>query len=365
TDASFVRLAIYGALLVLLMAFRPSGLFPEFRRTTRIARGPTGGAASTRAGDRPGPAGRTPVPRQPSSGSTTLQRAPARAAATASGGADDSSRAQSRAVAAPAAATTAVAADAPATGILTVTGLHKSFGGIKAVQGVDLVLPAGEVTALIGPNGAGKSTIFGLITGFIAPDKGDVRLRGQDILGKSPQEISRLGMVRSFQDVRLFRRMTVLENAMFGVPGNVGVRLGTLLVNPVAADRAERRARDTAMEALETVGLADKADLVAGGLGHGEQKLAAIARILATGAEVMLLDEPTSGVDPRWVERVAETIRGLPQLGKTVCIVEHNLGFLEQIGAPCYFLEAGVVRKKGTLRDLMADAELRQAYFGV
>ncbi len=111
--------------------------------------------------------------------------------------------------------------------------------------------------------------------------------------------------------------------------------------------------------------MSHRANDLAGSLGHGEQKLVAIARVLATEAELLLLDEPTSGVDPEWVERVAEVIRELPTWGRTVCVVEHNLGFLQLLDAGCYFMEAGRIRTHGALDELMADEELRRAYFGV
>jgi branched-chain amino acid transport system permease protein len=268
-------------------------------------------------------------------------------------------------VSVPVLAPTAARADGSEGVMLRVVGLRKRFGGITAVDGVDLELPRGELTALIGPNGAGKSTLFGLFTGFITPDEGTVELDGEDILGLSPDRVLRRGMVRSFQDTRLFQAMTVLENVMMAAPQQSGETLRGLFLQPGKVRRDERRAFETAMGYLETVGMVDKANEVVGSLGHGDQKLAAIARVLSTEAPVLLLDEPTSGVDPVWVDRVAAVVRQLPTLGRTVCIVEHNLAFLEKLDANCYFLEMGKVRSRGRLSTLMADEELRHAYFGV
>jgi branched-chain amino acid transport system permease protein len=257
-------------------------------------------------------------------------------------------------------------ADADVDGpVLEVQDLVKSFGGIRAVQGVTIQVPARQVTALIGPNGAGKTTLFGLFTGFIAADGGSVKLKGVEIRGKAPDVIAGMGMVRSFQDVRLFRYMTCLQNVMLAIPGQDCEHLWKLFVTPRAVRRTEKATRQRAMEILEWVGMADRANDLAAGLGHGEQKLVAIARVLATEADVLLLDEPTSGVDPEWVERVAEVIRDLPAWGRTVCVVEHNLGFLQMLNAGCYFMEAGRIRTHGTLDELMAAEELRRAYFGV
>jgi branched-chain amino acid transport system permease protein len=249
--------------------------------------------------------------------------------------------------------------------LLEATGLGKRFGGIVAVDGVDLELERHRLTALIGPNGAGKSTLFGLWTGFISPDEGRVELEGESIVGLTPDAVVSRGMVRSFQDTRLFHAMTVLENVVMAVPGQSGEAFGRLLFDPVRGRRDERRAVDQAMSYLDTVGMAERAGVVAGSLGHGHQKLVAIARVLATDAPVLLLDEPTSGVDPAWVDEVATVVRRLPELGRTVCIVEHNLSFLEKLDAHCYFLEMGKVRSQGRLSALMADEELRHAYFGV
>jgi ABC-type branched-subunit amino acid transport system ATPase component len=254
---------------------------------------------------------------------------------------------------------------APGTPILEVTDLVKSFGGIQAVRGVTLQVPAKQVTALIGPNGAGKSTLFGLFTGFIPADGGSVRLKGTEVRGKSPNTIAGMGMVRSFQDVRLFRYMTCLQNVMLAIPGQDCEHMWRLFATPLKVRRTEKQTRDRAMEILRWVGMDHRANELTGGLGHGEQKLVAIARVLATGADLLLLDEPTSGVDPEWVERVAEVIRELPNFGRTVCVVEHNLGFLQMLDAGCYFMEAGRIRTHGRLDELMADEELRHAYFGV
>jgi len=248
---------------------------------------------------------------------------------------------------------------------LKVRGLVKHFGGIKAVNGVDLDLPLGKVTALIGPNGAGKSTLFGLFTGFIPADQGVIEYRGQSLRGMRPDQIAKLGVVRSFQDTRLFRQMTALENVMSAVPGQSGESLLSLYFLPWKVRASNRSAKAIALDQLRIVGMDRHANTLCADLAHGEQKLVAIARALATGAEVLLLDEPTSGVDEQWMHHVAETIKRLPEIGKTVCIVEHNLAFLERLQANCYFLESGSVRMHGSLRELMENEDLRKAYFAL
>jgi branched-chain amino acid transport system permease protein len=248
--------------------------------------------------------------------------------------------------------------------VVEVRDLTRHFGGIRAVDNLELELAPGCVTGLIGPNGAGKTTVFNLLTGTIKPDRGVVRLRGRDVTGLSPNHIARAGMVRSFQDVRIFQRLTVLENVMLGVQGQPGESAAELFLLPWRTMRAERRTRAAAMANLEFAGLTDRADEPAGSLSFGEQKLVALARMLATEAEVFLLDEPSSGIDHRWVERMLEVIGALRARGATICIVEHNLHVVEQLADKIYFMEEGRVSAEGTMQDLVKQERLLEAYFG-
>ena len=336
SKATFAQMIVYGSALVLFMMFRPEGILRERHHGTTER-------------------GSFPWRR------SSAEIAPARVAAGVGADVDPEwgdrvSRVATRQT------------DRPAGDGVTaikVRGLIKHFGGIKAVNGVDLDLPLGKVTALIGPNGAGKSTLFGLFTGFIPADAGTIEYRGQDVRGLRPDQIAGLGVVRSFQDTRLFRQMTALENVMSAVPGQAGESLFKLYFLPWKVSASNRHAKSLAMDQLRLVGMEKFAHTMCADLAHGEQKLVAIARALATGAEVLLLDEPTSGIDEQWANNIAETIKRLPEIGKTVCIVEHNLAFLERLEVDCYFLEAGTVRTKGTLRELMANDDLRKAYFAV
>jgi branched-chain amino acid transport system ATP-binding protein/branched-chain amino acid transport system permease protein len=308
-----IRNLVFGLLLMLFMRFRPEGFVPEG-------------------------AGRAPAPRAGvPSGATGLTRdalAPAEAPGPAPG---------------------------PA---LSARGLRKSFGGIKAADDLGLVLPRGKITALVGPNGAGKTTVFNLLTGFLEPDAGTVALGDTVVTGRAPWRTVRLGLARSFQDVRLFERMTVLDNVLAAIPGQPGERLGPLFFTPRRAAAAENRNRERAMGYLAFVGLADKAGEVASSLAFGEQKLVALARLMATEAAVLLLDEPASGVDPQWVQRILDLIRRLAASGKTVCIVEHNLEVVTALADHAYFMEAGRIIAAGRPEQLMADPHLGEIYFG-
>jgi len=310
-----VRNLVFGLLLMLFMRFRPEGFVPEHARGRTSARGDDG--APSKGSDRA-------LDALPQSG-------------------------------------TAAAATGPA---LSADGLKKSFGGIRAADDLTLVLAPGKVTALVGPNGAGKTTVFNLLTGFLTPDGGTVRLRGADVTHRAPWRMVRLGLARSFQDVRLFERMTVLDNVLAAIPHQPGERLGPLFLAPRRTAQAERKNRETALAYLAFVGLEGKAGEVASSLAFGEQKLVALARLMATEADILLLDEPASGVDLHWVRRILDLIRRLAASGKTVCIVEHNLEVVTAIADHAYFMEAGRIIAEGRPEALMADRRLGEIYFG-
>jgi branched-chain amino acid transport system permease protein len=305
-----IRNLLFGLLLMLFMRFRPEGFVPEHARA------------------------RSPAPPRSSEPSGAAVR-PSRAAAPPS-------------------------ARAP----LRAEGLQKSFGGITAARDLSLTLSPGKITALVGPNGAGKTTVFNLLTGFVIPDAGTVRLFDADVTRLSPWRTVQRGLARSFQDVRLFEHMTVLDNVLTAIPAQPGERLGALFLSPRRTAAAERRNRDKALDYLAFVGLVDKAGEVAASLAFGEQKLVALARLLATEAQVLLLDEPASGIDLHWVERILDLIRQLAAAGKTVCIVEHNLEVVTAIADHAYFMEAGRIIAEGRPEELMADRRLGEIYFG-
>jgi branched-chain amino acid transport system permease protein len=323
--ASLIRLLLYGILLVVVLMVRPQGIVPErLQRRSLLDR-----VRRRRAGD---------------------------------GGASEAARRDPS----PSVATPAAPAGEPAVGepVVEVRGLAKSFGGIKAVAGLDLELAAGEITGLIGPNGAGKTTVFNLLTGSIAPDAGEVILRGEDITAQPPNRVARRGMVRSFQDVRVYPRLSALQNVMMGVPNQPGEHAFALFFTPWRVSRGQRAARRRAMECLAFVGLSDRAHESAGEMAFGEQKLVALARLLATDAEILLLDEPASGIDSQWVDTMLETIERLRAEGKIICIVEHNLHVVERIADRIFFMDGGRVTAKGTMEELRAQDHLVEAYFG-
>lgn len=248
--------------------------------------------------------------------------------------------------------------------IVEVIDLQKSFGGLKAVNGATFTLTRGEVTALIGPNGAGKTTIFNMICGGLKADSGKVHLRGVDVTGTAPHQLARMGLARSFQDVRVCQRLSALDNVAMAVPHQPGENVGGLVLRPFAARSAERRVRTKSMDCLALLGIADRAHTRVSDLSYGDQKLVAIARLLATDCDVLLLDEPTSGVDPASVEKVIEGIGRLRDLGHTVCLVEHSVHFVQRLADRAVFLDQGTVIAEGTVDELMGRRELAELYFG-
>ncbi|MGH3745047.1 MAG: ABC transporter ATP-binding protein, partial [Mycobacteriales bacterium] len=247
---------------------------------------------------------------------------------------------------------------------LVVTGLTKRFGGITAASDLALELRSGTITALVGPNGAGKTTVFSLLTGETRPDAGRVLLHGEDITGMRPDQIAGKGMVRSFQNVRVFPRLSALTNVCLAIQDQPGERIAPLFLRIAHSTASERRVRAQAMEWLSFVGMAEFADQPAGGLAFGQQKLVALARVLATDAEVILLDEPASGIDEQWVDVMLGLIERLRPQGRTVCIVEHNLRVVSRLADHVYFMELGKITAQGTFDELIGDPRLTEAYFG-
>ncbi len=348
--APLVRLLAYGLALVLILAIRPQGIIPEgvtvfapLRRLWRRFRPVPGKLEVQRAS--PVAQDLAPVDDAPPDGAPP-----------------------------PTATVDLVVHEADEDGssnghrpdaILEARDLARYFGGIRAVDHLEFDLERGKITGLIGPNGAGKTTVFNLLTGAITLDTGTVTLKGRDVTGLPPHRIAHAGMARSFQDVRVYPRLSVLENVMLGVQNQSGENVIDLFFRPWRVVRGERRATEAALEYLSFVGLADRAAELAGGFAFGEQKLVALARLLATQADVLLLDEPASGIDQKWVDRMLELIEQLREQGVTICIVEHNLHIVERLANKIYFMEEGKVAASGTMKELMGQERLVEAYFGL
>ena len=249
--------------------------------------------------------------------------------------------------------------------IMSVQGVARSFGGIQAVDDCTFDVQPGLITGLIGPNGAGKTTVFNLITGFLSAERGSIRLQGKEILGLSPHQVERLGVVRTFQHLRLWSRMSVLENVLLGCATPVGENVFSLFLRAGAVRAEENRARERAMEVLRFFGLSNRARELAEDLAYPEQKLLSMARIFATDAPVMLLDEPTSGLDAESLGRIVPLVRRLVEHGKTVLLIEHNMELISELADQVVFLHQGRVLAAGPPATIRRDPALTEIYFGV
>jgi len=248
--------------------------------------------------------------------------------------------------------------------VLEIDHISKRFGGIVAVSDCTLSLSRGKVTGFIGPNGAGKTTVFNLVTNFFPPDSGAVRYKGKNITSRKPHLIPSLGIGRTFQNLRLFDRMTVMENVMVSRQNQIGESLTGLFIRPGKVEAEEKAGRARATAYLRFVGLGDKAEELAEDLSYAEQKLLSLARLLATEAEVLLLDEPMSGLDVVFMESIYPVLKELVNHGKTICIVEHNMDVIRAIVDDVVFLDQGRVLAKGSPDEIMNTPELTKLYFG-
>ncbi len=324
---------IYGFGLVLIMLLRPEGVFPEGVGLDRFLRqrlylplvsrlGATSGAIDgPHAGELPREDGQVDV------------------------------------------APDAAVLDRPSV-VLRGVALSKRFAGFQAVDDVTIELPRGQTTGLVGPNGAGKTTLFNLLTGTISPDTGHVFLGDEDVTGVPVHHLARRGLVRSFQDVRVFKNLSVLDNVAMAVQHQPGENPLWLVVRPLHVMREEAVVLRKARESLSFVGIEHLADDRVGSLSFGDSKLVAIARVLATEAEVLLLDEPTSGVDPSQVDEIIRLIKRLRRSGKTICIIEHSVHLIEQLADQVVFLEDGQVIAQGPMSELRRQERLVEIYFG-
>ena len=248
--------------------------------------------------------------------------------------------------------------------ILETRDIGIQFGGLKAVDNVNFKAEEGEITALIGPNGAGKTTLFNLIAGFYQPTSGKVYFKGQDITSLKPYQRTRIGLARTFQNINLFKDMSVMDNALVGQHCRMTYDPITAMLSLPAKRKQEKQSREEIMKILDFMGLANVANEKAGSLSYGMQKNLEIARAMATRPELLLLDEPASGLNTQELDQLSQRVLRMRDMGITVVLIEHKMDVVMNISHKIMVLNFGECIAFGTPEEISADQQVIEAYLG-
>ena len=248
--------------------------------------------------------------------------------------------------------------------ILETQGIGIQFGGLKAVNNVNFTAGEGEITALIGPKGAGKTTLFNLIAGFYAPTAGKVFFKGEDITSLKPYQRTRIGLARTFQNINLFADMSVMDNALVGQHCRMTYDPISAMLSLPNKHKQERASRKEVMEMLDFMGLADVAEEKAGSLSYGKQKNLEIARAMATRPELLLLDEPASGLNTQELDQLSQRVLAMRDRGITVVLIEHKMDVVMTISHKVMVLNFGETIAFGPPEAVSADPHVIEAYLG-
>jgi branched-chain amino acid transport system ATP-binding protein len=251
-----------------------------------------------------------------------------------------------------------------ASDILTTDSLSVTFGGVKALAAVSISVREGEILSIIGPNGAGKTTFFNAVTGAYAPTGGRVYLAGGEITGKAPDEVARLGLARSFQNLKPFAEMTLLENVLIGREIHMTTGMLAAILRLPSFHREEAQQKRRARDLLAFVGLERRRDHLARNLTYGERKMLEIARALALEPKVLLLDEPVAGMNPTETGFVMELVQNIRRQGITVVIIEHDMKMVMGISDRIYVLDHGELIAEGLPHQVRANPAVIEAYLG-